>query len=301
VTTERTDLEVDPSVCYRHRDRHSWTLCARCGRTICPECQIPGAGGVRCAPCVAEEGGRVSWQPVGGPPPKAARTRRSRARARSLPMAAPSWLTATGAPVSIGVLGASVAVWLAGFFTGDLPVIWLAALPGTGWQLWRFITAPLASPAALDISVILSFVLQSAFWFLSAPQAERMLGRRPFVELLIASTLVGSAAALLSGQAAYGLFGPLFGVFAAVLVLVWPEAQVRNRFLVMIGVNLLLILVISRGQGLPEVIGAMLAGAGLTALRQRAADRPLPKPWTPQLIVGGAAAVLVLLAALAAS
>ena len=222
------------------------------------------------------------------PPPKPARMRRTRSRARSLPMAAPSWLAATGAPVSIGVLGASVAIWLAGFFTANLPVIWLAALPGTGWQLWRFLTAPLASPAALDISVILSFALQSVFWFLSAPRRSGCSGAGRSSSCSIASTLVGSAAALLSGQAAYGLFGPLFGVFAAVLVLVWPEAQVRNRFLVMIGVNLLLILVISRGQGLPEVIGAMLAGAGLTALRQRAADRPLPKPWTPQLIVGGA-------------
>ena len=136
--------------------------------------------------------------------------------------------------------------------------------------------------------MILSFLLQSVLWFLSAPQAERMLGQqavRRAAHRLDAGGLRGRAAL---GQAAYGLFGPLFGVFAAVLVLVWPEAQVRNRFLVMIGVNLLLILVISRRQGLPEVIGAMLAGAGLTRAAQRAADRPLPGPWTPQLIVGGA-------------
>jgi hypothetical protein len=294
VTTERTDLEVDPSVCYRHRDRHSWTLCARCGRTICPECQIPGPGGVRCAPCVAEEGGQVSWQPVGGPPPRPVR-RRTRSRTM------PSWLANDGASVSRLVLGASIVLWLGGFFTANLPFQWLAAAPGVGWQLWRFLTAPLAFPSVLDVSVILSFALQSVFFFLSAPQAERMLGRRPFVELLVAVTVVGSAAALFAGQAAYGLFGPLFGVFGAVLVLVWPEAAVRNRFLVMIGVNLLLILVISRGQGLPCVIGSMLAGAGLTALRHRAAERPLPRPWTPQLIVGAAAVVLALLAALVAA
>ncbi|HEV7624087.1 MAG TPA: hypothetical protein VGO26_08125 [Amnibacterium sp.] len=295
MTTERTDLEVDPSVCYRHRDRHSWTLCARCGRTICPECQIPGPGGVRCEPCVAEEGGRVTWQPAGGSEPKPARRRR-----RSLHL--PSWLTTDDAPVSRVVLVVSVLLWIAGFFTANLPFGLLAAVPGsgTGWQLWRFVTAPLVSPAALDGLTIVGFLLQAVFWVLSAPQAERMLGRRRFAELLVAATLVGTAAAVLAGQYAYGLFGPLFGSFAAVLVLVWHESAVRNRFLVMIGVNLLLILVLSRGVGLPCVIGAMLAGAGLTALHARAADRPLRRPWNPQLIVGGGAAVLVLLAALAA-
>lgn len=292
MTTERTDLEVDPSVCYRHRDRHSWTLCARCGRTICPECQIPGPGGVRCEPCVAEEGGRVTWLPAGGPPPKARRSRRTRSSMRL-----PSWISSDGAPVSRILLVVSVVLWLAGFFTGNLPYGWLAAAPGTGWQVWRFATAPLVYPAVLGVGIVF-FALQVVFFLLSAPQAERMLGRRPFVELIVASTLVGSAAAVLAHQVAYGLFGPLFGVFAAVLVLIWSDQAVRNRFLVMIGVNLLLILVLSGGQGLPCVIGAMLAGAGLTALQHRAAERPLPKPWTPQLVVGGSTLVLVLLAAL---
>ena len=297
MTTERTDLEVDPSVCYRHHDRHSWTLCARCGRTICPECQIPGPAGVRCEPCVAEEGGRISRQPVGDLSPKQARRRRSRS------IRLPGWLTTDDAPVSRIVLVVSVLLWLAGFFTGDLPFGLLAAAPGsgTGWQLWRFVTAPLVSPAALDGLAIVGFLLQAVFWVLSAPQAERMLGRRRFAELLVAAALVGTAAALLAGQYAYGLFGPLFGTFAAVRVLVWQEAPVRNRFLVMIGVNLLLILVLSRGIGLPCVIGAMIAGAGLTALQIRAANRPLPRPWSPQLIVGAGSAVLVLLAAFAAA
>ena len=51
-----TQAETDPSVCYRHPDRTSWTLCARCGRTICPECQILTPEGVRCPECVREAG-----------------------------------------------------------------------------------------------------------------------------------------------------------------------------------------------------------------------------------------------------
>ncbi len=296
MTSERTDLEVDPSVCYRHRDRQSWTLCARCGRTICPECQIPGPDGVRCEVCVAEEGRTVEWRPAGAPPRPPAK-RRSRSRLAR----APRLLGRDSPAVSRTVLGSAVVLWLVGFFTANLPFVWLAAIPGTGWQLWRFATAPLVSPSILDFGSVLNFGLSAVFFALSAPQAERMLGTRQFVEVLLASTVVGSAAALLSGQPAYGLFGPLFGVFAAVLVLVWSDQRTRTRFLMMMGINLLLILVLSRGQGLPCVIGAMIAAAGLTALQQRAAEHPLPRPWSPQVIVGGGAAVLVLLAAFAAS
>ena len=41
-------LETDPSVCYRHPGRQSWVLCQRCGRTVCPECQIVAPVGVHC-------------------------------------------------------------------------------------------------------------------------------------------------------------------------------------------------------------------------------------------------------------
>lgn len=296
VSTDRTETEVDPSVCYRHPDRHSWTLCARCGRTICPECQLPSPSGAQCAVCVADAGGAVQWLPANAParPPAQRATRRIRVS---------GLLGAeTGTPVvSRLVLGGAVLLWLAGFFTGNLPFALLAALPGFGWQVWRFLTAVLAYPAEPSVVGVLGFALTVLFFALTGPQAERQLGRLRFLEILLVTSVVSSAASLLAGQPAYGLIGPLFGVFGAVLVLVWPDSRTRTRFLVMIGINLLLILVLSQGQGLACIVGALLAGAGVTALRRRAADRPLPRPWTPDLIVAGGTVVLVLLAALAAS
>ncbi|HEU0206024.1 MAG TPA: hypothetical protein VFQ74_04945, partial [Pseudolysinimonas sp.] len=78
--------EVDPSVCYRHPDRSSWTLCERCGRTICPECQILTPQGVRCPDCVREMGGSVQWKPAGASRSAAAKrsTRRARTATRAV-------------------------------------------------------------------------------------------------------------------------------------------------------------------------------------------------------------------------
>ena len=55
----------DAGVCYRHPDRHSWVLCERCGRTICPECQIPTPNGVYCPDCVRETSGSAPRWVVG--------------------------------------------------------------------------------------------------------------------------------------------------------------------------------------------------------------------------------------------
>lgn len=41
-------------VCYRHPDRQSFTLCQRCGRTICGDCQIQSPVGVLCRDCVKQ-------------------------------------------------------------------------------------------------------------------------------------------------------------------------------------------------------------------------------------------------------
>jgi hypothetical protein len=296
VSTDRTQLGIDPSACYRHPDRTSWTLCDRCGRTICPECQILSPGGVNCAVCVAETGGSVQWQPAASrPAPKRrpAVLKGAGARRRALP------LSSGGRPTAAWtVLAVAAALWVVGFVTGDLPVRLLAAYQPYGWQLWRFLTAPLVSPSG--VNGIVGFALTALFWGLTAPQAERIIGLRRFLAVLGVSTVLSTAAALLSGQAAYGLSGPLFGVFAATLVIVWGDVPTRTRFLVMIGVNLLLILLLG-GSGLATVVGGLIGGAGTLALLRRNDDRPLPKPWTPQTILIGGSALLAVLAALAAS
>ena len=50
---ERADYGPE-DVCYRHPDTPSFTLCQRCGRTICSQCQTVSSVGVLCPECVRE-------------------------------------------------------------------------------------------------------------------------------------------------------------------------------------------------------------------------------------------------------
>jgi membrane associated rhomboid family serine protease len=195
-----------------------------------------------------------------------------------------------GAPTTWTILAVVVVLWVAGFVTGDLPGQWLAAWPGVELvQLWRFVTASLVYPTGFPYAI--SLLLTGLFFGLSGPQLERQLGRNRFLAVLGVSAVVGSAATVLAGQPAFGLIGPLFGLFGALLVLVWDDQRIRVQILVMIGFNLLLSLALG-GSGLPGLIGGLLAGAG-TTYALRAAEDHRRRPW---LMVGGGAAVLVVLA-----
>lgn len=291
--TNATGIGLDPSVCYRHPDRQSWDLCQRCGRTVCPECQVAVPAGVQCPDCIRETGGGKSWQPAH--PRRAPAKRLPSARARRVRA-----LVATDAAAPVGtrsILGASIVLWLAGFALDNLPFQLLAALPGAEWQLWRFLTAPLVTPSLLAFGPLLSFVLNGVFFFLTGPQLERMLGTRRFLAVVLASSVLGTAFMLLAGGYAFGLTAPLFGLFGALLVVVWSDQRTRTRILIMIGINLVLDIVASNGSGLPLLIGGMIGGAGTVWLLSSAGDRGW-KPRTAPLILWGSVAGFALLAVL---
>ncbi len=288
-------VETDPSVCYRHPGRQSWVLCQRCGRTVCPECQILAPVGVHCPDCVAETSGGVQWRPAAVTPLKPRRRRAARSAGRVGSLLAGSG--GTGFDLARAVLTAAIALFVLGLVCGialryDPVTDWLAGRPGLMWQLWRFVTAPLAYPAGLDLS-ILFFALSALFWWLTAPQVERMVGRPRFLAVVTAASVIGVAGTVLSGGAAYGLTSPLFGVFAALLVEVWQDSRVRTQIIVMIAINLLI--AITSPGGLPALVGGMVGGAGTLWLLRTGPERGW-KPRTPALIVVGVCAVFVLLA-----
>ena len=280
-------IETDPSVCYRHPGRQSWVLCQRCGRTVCPECQILAPVGVHCPECVAETSGGVSWRPTNVAPLKPKRRRAAR-RTRSLLAGAGS-----GLPVaSRSILGAAIVLFIVGVIT-PLPFEWLAGVPGLGWQLWRFVTAPFAYPAGVNAS-ILYFALSAVFFWLTAPQLERMLGLQRFLGVFVTASVIGTAGMLLTGLPSFGLTAPLFGLFAALLVEVWQDQQVRTQILVMIGINLLISLLFG-GAGLAALVGGMIGGAGFLYLLRTGPDRGW-KARTPLLITVGVCFLFVALA-----
>jgi membrane associated rhomboid family serine protease len=300
-------LEVDPSVCYRHPGRQSWVLCQRCGRTVCPECQIQAPVGVHCPECVAETAGGVSWRATNNVTPLAKPKRRARSRpavARAQSLLAPRGV---GRSASSVILGAAIVLWVVGSFS-TLPLRYLAALssstgvsplPLPELQVWRYLTAPFVySTGGFSFPSAVFFALSAVFFWLTAPQLERMLGTRTFLLVAGVSSIVGSAAMVLSTGYALGLSTIVFGCFAALLVTVWQEPQIRTQILVMIGINLL-ISVAFGGAGLPALVGGMIGGAGSLYLLRTGPDRGW-KPRTPLLVIAAVCVGMILVAALRA-
>ena len=293
-------VEIDPSVCYRHPGRQSWVLCQRCGRTVCPECQIQAPVGVHCPECVAETSGGVSWRPNNVAPLKPKRRRRTQQRVRTM-------LQPAGVDLNVPtvMLGAAIVLFLVGSFT-ILPASLLAAASsGTGLspiplpelQVWRYLTAPFVSSfGAIGFTSIVFFALSAVFFWLTAPQLHRMLGTRMFLVVAGTGAFVGNAAMVIAGGVGSGLSTILFACFAALLVVVWDDRQVRTQILIMIGINLLISVALGAG-GLPALVGGMLGGAGSLWLIRNGPGKGW-KDRTPALIVGAVCAGLVVLAVL---
>jgi membrane associated rhomboid family serine protease len=297
--------ETSPDVCYRHPKRESWVLCQRCGRTICPECQILAPSGVLCPECVRELGGSVSWRGAGETRRPAAKARPARsARARRPEGSSSASRGVLGqmlrpggeAPVlTWGIVGVTAVLWLVGLFTGGLPSQLLAAAPQVSLQVWRYFTAPVVYPA--DFFYVISILLSGFFLLLIAPSVEKNLGRGRFLVLALAAAGVGSAAMVLAGAPAFGLSGVLFGMFGAYLIFVWPYPPARVQALIIIGINLLISIAFG-GFTLPQLVGGLIAGAGSVFLFQRYDDRTGSNPRTPYLIIGAVVVALILVAIL---
>jgi hypothetical protein len=289
-------------VCYRHPNRESWTLCTRCGRTICPECQILTPSGVQCPDCVKETGGSVTWQSAGGeirrPASKTGTPRPQRASSGSGFGARLGQMLRPGSEAPVltwGLAAIAVLLWVVGLFT-SLPFLLLAAIPGTEFQIWRFVTS--AVVYAPGFVSIIGVALHSLFLALTAPSLERSLGRGRFLILIGTAAIISSAGMLLSGAAAAGLVGVLFAVFGAYLISVWSFPPARTQALVIIGINLLISVALNPG-GLPALIGGLIAGAGVLYLFQRYDGRRIRTAYLIIAAVAGAFIVLAILRGLA--
>ena len=274
------ETEVDPSVCYRHPDRTSWTLCERCGRTICPECQILTPQGVRCPDCVRETGGSVQWTPVSSAArTSAAQAKRRRATRAQITNDRPRWQEAllgmlrpgdSTPVVSWTIAALSIAVWVAGIFT-NVATNYLAVAPATTWQIWRFVTYPLVSLAGYSAISVIFFFLSIFFFLITAPGAEREFGRRRFLIVVLASGVAGGAIGSLAFGFAFGLSAVLFGIFGSFLVLAWPSPVLRTRLLISIAAYALFTLLFSSVL-IGQVIGGLIGGTGAFFLLHRAED-----------------------------
>ena len=226
--------------CPRHPDRVSYVNCQRCGRPACPECQRPAAVGVHCVDCVREANRSVRPQRtvLGG-----------RVSASSQPV------------VTITFIAICVLMFLAGYV---LPVNeWFKFSPNAGrTEPWRMLTSAFMHAGWLHL-----LVNMYALWIVG-PFLEQMLGRWRFVALWLLSALGGSVAVILLtpepnwGYSVVGASGAVFGMFAAIAVVLRRTGRDARQILIVIAINVVFSLIVARisWQG---HLGGLVVGAAL--------------------------------------
>jgi membrane associated rhomboid family serine protease len=241
--------------CYRHPNRQSFVLCQRCGRTICPECQTPGAVGVFCPECMRDQKATA---------PKV----KSQLRTR---------LTGSGAPVvTYSIIGLCVLVYVLQAFSGGIVT---DALQYAGvysqhelFQPWRLFTSIFVHYSILHIALNMYSLL------IFGALLEPLLGRIRYLVLFLISGFAGSVAVLLIAvpeQAVGGASGAIFGLFGAFFVIQRRLGGNATQLLVLIGINLVIGFIPSFGISWQAHIGGLVGGAlvGLIYTETRAPSR----------------------------
>ncbi len=278
-------------VCYRHPDRPSFTLCQRCGRTICPECQTTSAVGVLCPECVRA-----------AQPGTATRVkRRSRAIAWRLSDADTPVVTYSIIAVSALVF---VLQWLSSRFGGGevTAALWYAPLHSIPqvFEPWRMFTAMFTHSTGFLFHILFNMY---ALW-LFGPALERMLGRLWFFVLYVFGGLGGSIGVMLWVYFApdpfmalrtptVGASGAIFGLLAATLVAMRVNRVNSTSLLVLIGINFAIGFIPGASISWQAHLGGMVFGA-LTMWLLLRTNGPRHKNARVGAILGLGAAIVAL-------
>ncbi len=219
--------------CYRHPDRQSFVLCQRCLRTICPECQTPGAVGVICPECLRDQ------QKAQTPAQQKAERRWSRAGTVTVRDTRPL--------VTYGIIGLTAFVYLLQLIPGfgsmvtESLLFWAPYLyPGlTGsFEPWRVLTVLLVHDPGGIWHVALNML---ALWMIGR-SLEPLLGRWRFLTLYLLSGLGGSVAVALLGftTPVVGASGAIYGLFGALLIIGRHIGANITGIAVILGINLVI-------------------------------------------------------------
>ena len=248
---------VDANVCYRHPDRASFVLCQRCGRTICPECQTPGAVGVICPECMKQQ----------------------RAEAPRTKPAILTRLSGRGAPVvTYSIIGITVLVFLLQWVPGLNATAQLLFAPlyvsDVAFEPWRLLTAVFVHSTGFIFHILLNMYTLWIFGQLLEP----MLGRGRFFALYLISGLAGSVGVVLlaaPNTPVVGASGAIFGLMGAFLVIQRRLGGNMTQLLVLVGINLVIGFVPGLNIAWQAHVGGLAAGAlvGLILIETRSPRR----------------------------
>lgn len=208
--------------CYRHPQTVSYVSCHRCGRPICPECQVSAPVGVQCVECVAQANRSLPQQKTefGG-----------RLRA--------------GAPViTYAVIALNVLVyalqWIIPGFTNSL----VLAPAIAAYEPWRLITSAFAHSMGSFLHLAMNMYGIYIFGTLLEPK----LGRLRFAWLYLISAIGGSLGILLLSaplSATLGASGALAGLFLATFVVYRSNKQALRQMGIILVLNIVLGFVVS--------------------------------------------------------
>jgi membrane associated rhomboid family serine protease len=231
--------------CYRHPGRQSFVLCQRCGKTVCPDCQVQAAVGVHCLDCARQN------RPV-RPKPRFVTAFRSTS---TQPVVTYSLIGITAfffILQSVPGIGSTVtqALQYAGAYTQ----------PGIGAPLepWRMITSVFMHGSVLH----LLFNMYALFIF--GQGLEHTLGRARYLILYLLSGLGGSVAVDLIAspfQGVVGASGAIFGLMGAYFIIQRHLGGTNVQLLVLAGINLVIGFIAGVGISWQAHLGGLAAGA----------------------------------------
>ena len=242
-------------VCYRHPGVHSFTLCQRCGRTICADCQVVSPVGVLCPECVK--------QAAPGASQRAARSARVTGRR----------VAALDAPVTYGIMALSGLVFIAQLLShyfgadGVTRALWYAPLYSLpqAFEPWRMLTSVFTHSTGFIFHILFNLY---ALW-LFGRNLEQMIGRWAYLALYLLSGIGGSLGVMLWGyavpgtilSATVGASGAIFGVLAATLVAFRAARANVTSLAVLIAINFGIGLIPGTSISWQAHLGGMVVGA----------------------------------------
>jgi membrane associated rhomboid family serine protease len=242
--------------CYRHPNRQSFVLCQRCGRTICGECQTPGAVGVICPECMKQQ----------------------RATAPKTKSAFLTRMTGAHAPVvTYAIIGICILVYIVqslpvigGNTTDALQYAGLYSYPQL-FEPWRMFTSIFAHASIIHIALNMY-----TLWIFGMV-LEPMLGRIRYLVLFLLSGLAGSLGVFLIADPripVIGASGAIFGMMAAFLIIQRRLGGNATQLLILVGINLVIGFVIP-GIAWQAHLGGLVGGAlvGLIYVETRRLSR----------------------------
>lgn len=252
---------LSSSSCYRHPDRLTHVQCQRCSRPICGECQINAAVGVQCPECV-----RSGQQAVRQPKTMFGGTVRSGPPVATYTIMALCVLSYI-AQLSLGWEGWTSKLAFVPMFGEDEP--------------WRFLTSAFVHSQQATHILFNMFAL-----YLVGPVLEQALGRIRFLTLYVVSAIGGSVAVLLlAGQShneatfinwltpVVGASGAVFGLFAALFVVMRRVNANVNQIVVILAINVVISFMVPniswQGHLGGLIVGGLLAAAYANAPREK--------------------------------